>query len=200
MIICSFFSRFCTLSSSSHCTAKASWVSLEIAALSSGGIEMAITDYHSWREQIYHLLRTDLLQSIFDLFLSVSFEKLSSWCCKNAAMIASLLVAGEQLFRYWTVSLTSYMVGNVNVNINNDLCFTLSCELFGWPTIVRSQALEIVYCAHSGDVEGVVGKGESVSWGGARTKGEVHKRKLTNKIFLHSDFLKSLSSSLTLLF
>ena len=43
-------------------------------------------------------------------------------------------------------------------------------------------------------------KGESVSWGGARTKGEVHKRKLTNKMFLHSDLLTSLSSSLTPLF
>ena len=64
-------------------------------------------------------------------------------------------------------------------------------------TIAKSQALEIVYHTHSGAVEGVVGEGESVSWGGARTKGEVHKRKLTKNIFLHSDFLISLSSSLT---
>ena len=64
-------------------------------------------------------------------------------------------------------------------------------------TIAKSQALEIVYRAHAGDVEGAVGEGESVSWGGARTKVEVHKRKLTNKMFLHSDFLTSLSSSLT---
>ena len=39
-------------------------------------------------------------------------------------------------------------------------------------------------------VEGVVGEVKSVSWGGARTKGEVHKRKLTNKMLLHSDMLK----------
>ena len=63
--------------------------------------------------------------------------------------------------------------------------------------IAKYQALEIVYRAHAGDAEQVVGEGESVSWGGARTKGEVHKRKLTNNMFLHSDCLKSLSSSLT---
>ena len=67
-------------------------------------------------------------------------------------------------------------------------------------TIAKSQALEIVYRAHAGAVEGVVGEGESVSWGGARTKVEVHKRELTKKMFLHSDLLTSLSSSLTPLF
>ena len=49
-------------------------------------------------------------------------------------------------------------------------------------------------------VEGVVGEVKSVSWGGARTKGEVHRRELTKKMFLHSDFLTSLTSSLTPLF
>ena len=49
-------------------------------------------------------------------------------------------------------------------------------------------------------VEGVVGEVKSVSWGGARTKGEVHKRELTNRMFLHSDLLTSLTSSLTPLF
>ena len=48
------------------------------------------------------------------------------------------------------------MVRNIDVNVNNDLCFTLSCEIFGWPTIAKSQALEIVYRAHDGAVEGVV--------------------------------------------
>ena len=38
---------------------------------------------------------------------------------------------------------------------------------------------------------------KSLSWGGAQTKGEVHKRELT---LLHSDLLISLSSSLTPLF
>ena len=46
-------------------------------------------------------------------------------------------------------------------------------------------------------VEGVVGKVKSVSWGGARTKGEVHKRELTKNMFLHTDLLTSLTSSLT---
>ena len=49
-------------------------------------------------------------------------------------------------------------------------------------------------------VEGVIGEVKSVSWGGAQTKGEVHKRKLTNKMLLHSDLLTSLTSSLTPLF
>ena len=67
-------------------------------------------------------------------------------------------------------------------------------------TIDKYQALEIVYRAHSRSVEGAVGEVKSFSWGGARTKGEVHKRKLTNKMFLHSDFLTSLISSLAPLF
>ena len=49
-------------------------------------------------------------------------------------------------------------------------------------------------------VEGVVGEVKSVSWGGAHTKGEVHKRELTKTMFLHSDLLTSLTSSLTPLF
>ena len=49
-------------------------------------------------------------------------------------------------------------------------------------------------------VEGVVGEVKGVSWGGTQNKGEVHKRKLTNKMFFHSDLLTSLSSSLTPLF
>ena len=72
----------------------------------------------------------------------------------------------------------------------------LSCEIFGWLSIAKSQALEIVYRAHAGAVEGVVGEGKSVSWGGARTKGEVHKREITKKMFFSIDLLESLSSSL----
>ena len=84
------------------------------------------------------------------------------------------------------------MVRNVNLNVKNNLCFTLSCELVWWTTIAKSQALEIVYRAHAGGVEGVVGEGGIFSWGGAQTKDEVHKHKLTNKMFLHSDMLTSL--------
>ena len=90
------------------------------------------------------------------------------------------------------------MVRNVNVNVNIDLYFTLYCELV-WVT-AKSQELEIFYHAHAGDVEGVVGEVKSVSWGGAQTKGEVHKRKLTKNIFSHIVLLTSLSSYLTPLF
>ena len=41
--------------------------------------------------------------------------------------------------------------------------------------IDKYQALEIVYRPHGTAVEGVVGEGEIISWGGAQTKGEVHK-------------------------
>ena len=88
------------------------------------------------------------------------------------------------------------MVRNVNVivNINVDLCFTISCELVRrLPNIKRWK----LSTAHMPGVEGVLGEAKSVSWGGARTKGEVHKRELTKNMFLHSDLLTSLSSSLT---
>ena len=35
---------------------------------------------------------------------------------------------------------------------------------------------------------GVVGEVKSISWGGAQTKGEVHKRKLAKNMFFQSDF------------
>ena len=96
---------------------------------------MAIAAYHSWGELIYHLFVTDLLRSIFNLFSTVSFKKLSSSCCNNAARIALFSVAGEYILRYRAVPLTSQIVRNVNVNVNLDLCFTLfrlSCELVGY--------------------------------------------------------------------
>ena len=62
------------------------------------------------------------------------------------------------------------------------------------------KVLEIVYLANGADVEGVadrnghrkkeLGKGGSVSWEGARTKGEGHKCKLTKNMLFHSDLLK----------
>ena len=64
----------------------------------------------------------------------------------------------------------------------------------------KSQALKIVYRAHAGALNGVVGEVKNDSWGGARTKVEVHKREFTDKMFLRSDLLTSLTSSLTPLF
>ena len=51
--------------------------------------------------------RNGFVAIYFDLFSSVSFKKLSSWCCNNAAMIVSLSVAGEHLSIYRAVPLTS---------------------------------------------------------------------------------------------
>ena len=80
------------------------------------------------------------------------------------------------------------------------------------------KALEMVYRANGAAVEGMddrnghrrklVGKGESVSWGDARTKGKGRECQTTKNIFLHSDLLKlclkknttSLTSSLTPLY
>ena len=56
--------------------------------------------------------------------------------------------------------------------------------------------LEIFYRAHARAVEGVVGEGGSVNWEGAKTKSEVHKRKLTKNMFLHSGLFTSLISYL----
>ena len=62
------------------------------------------------------------------------------------------------------------------------------------------KALEIVYLENGAAVEGLadrnghrrklLGEGESVSWGGARTKGKGREYELTKKMFLHSDLLK----------
>ena len=62
------------------------------------------------------------------------------------------------------------------------------------------KALEILYFENGAAVEGladrnghrskVVGKGKSVRCGGARTKGEGCKCKLTKNMLFHSDFLK----------
>ena len=45
--------------------------------------------------------------------------------------IALLSVAGQHLLRYRAVTLTLSMVRNVNVDVNVDSCFTLSCEPVG---------------------------------------------------------------------
>ena len=62
------------------------------------------------------------------------------------------------------------------------------------------KALEIFYRENGAAVEGIadrnghrkkeVGKGNSVSWGGARTKGEGCECELTKNMFFHSDLLK----------
>ena len=107
MIMFSFFSRFCISYSSSHCSTKAIWASLDISVLSSGGLEMEMAAYISWGELIYHFFGTDLLRSILVLFPAISFKPFSSLWCNNAARIASLLVKVQQLLRYWAVTLTS---------------------------------------------------------------------------------------------
>ena len=62
------------------------------------------------------------------------------------------------------------------------------------------KALGIVYRENGATVEGLanrnghrkkeVGKGNSVSWGSARTKGEGCECELTKNMFFHSDLLK----------
>ena len=94
MITCYFYSRLCTSSSSSCCRAKESWSSLEIYALSSGGLEMAIVPIIT--EEIWSTICSSLI--CCNLFSLVSFEKLFSLCCNNAARIASLLVEYQNHF------------------------------------------------------------------------------------------------------
>ena len=83
------------------------------------------------------------------------------------------------------------MVHIVNVNVKVDYCFTLSCELVRRLPNLKRWKLSTAHMPARicRGLEGVVGEVKSVSWGGALTKSEVHKRELTNKMFLHSDFL-----------
>ena len=73
------------------------------------------------------------------------------------------------------------MVRHVNVNVNIDLCFTLSCELVGRLSNLKRWKLST---AHMLGVEGVASEVKSVSWGGTQTKCEVHKREITKTYFL----------------
>ena len=135
------------------------------------------------------------------LFSTISIENLSSSCWIGGSSTPSDisgcaidLVDGAQckckrkhLFVFyallWTCWETDY--------------FRLSCEIFWWMTIAKSQALEFIYPTHARDIEGVIGEGKRVSWGGELIKGEVHKREISKNMLLRSDFLTSLSSSLT---
>ena len=81
----------------------------------------------------------------------------------------------------------------------------LSCENFWWLTIAKYWAFKIFCRTHSRAVEWMVGEGKVVSWGGALTKGEVRKWKLTKKYSFAVNFWncvriknwRSLSSSLS---
>ena len=82
-----------------------------------------------------------------------------------------------------------------SVNIKTDLCFRNSCEIFGWLTILDFPVnflgdwlLPNIKCWKLSTAQ-VVGEGESVSWGGARTKGKGREWELTKKMSLHSDLL-----------
>ena len=80
------------------------------------------------------------------------------------------------------------MVGSVNVNVN------VSLKLLGYCQISSVGNFLPRTCQ---GVERMVGEVEIFSLVGAQTKGEVHKLELTKTMFLHSDFLTSLTSSLT---
>ena len=83
-----------------------------------------------------------------------------------------------------------------NINVNIDLCFSLSCELVGWLIILGFPVNLSGYWILPNlkpwkfSTTQVVGEVESVGWGGAYTKGEVREWKITKNMFLHSDLLK----------
>ena len=150
MIICYFFSRFCTSSYLSCCSSKESWTSLEIAALSSCGLEMAISAYNSWGELIYHFFGTDLLQSIFDRKFQKVVLLVLQQCGADCIVIcgrsktfyisgcAIELVDGAQCKckrKRWFV-FYAFLLTCQDTNY-----FRLYCELVGWLNIVKSQAL-----------------------------------------------------------
>ena len=154
---------------------------------------------------------TICLERIFcDIFLTVSFEKFFSLCWINAARVVSLSLADQNPLiidgLIWVLSLSGeisgcaldlvegYMVRNVNVNV--DLCFSLSCKLFGRLAILGFTVNLL------GDwlfrnikrwklsIAKVVGEGGSGSWRCAWTKGEVHNCKLAKAMSFHSDLLQ----------
>ena len=86
------------------------------------------------------------------------------------------------------------MVRNVNVDVKVDFFFNISVNLSGDCQISSVGNCLPRICR---GVEGVVGEVKSVSWRGARTKGEAHKQKLT---LFQSDLFTSLSFYLTPLF
>ena len=64
----------------------------------------------------------------------------------------------------------SKMVCNINVNVKVDSCFTFSCEIVRrLPNLKRWK----LSTTHMPGLEGVGGEVKSVSWGNARTKGEL---------------------------
>ena len=140
---------------------------------------METTAYHSWGNLIYHLFETDLLRLIFDCqFQKVVLLVLQQFGDDfvitsgrstpfNKSGCAIDFIDGVQckckckswfvFFAFlWTCQETDY--------------FRISCEFVRWQTIAKFQALEIVYRTHVGAVEGVVGEGESVSWGGVQAR------------------------------
>ena len=191
IIIFSFFYIFCTFSSSSCCSSKASWGYLEIVGLSSGGIDMAIAAYHSWGDLIYYFFGTDLLQSIFDRqfrrVVLLVLQQCGNDCIVIGGRLAPFEISGCAIDRVYDAQCKCkrkrwFVFYDFLGTCWETDYFRLSCELVGWLNIAKYQELKIVYCAHAGAIEGVVGEGGSVSWGGARTKGEVHKRKITKKV------------------
>ena len=94
MACCSFFIDFYALSSSSCCIKLSRSTSLMIIFSSSSifytpSYSSCCSTKEIWEslgELIYHFLE----QICCDLFLTVSFEKLSSYCCNNEERTASL--------------------------------------------------------------------------------------------------------------
>ena len=84
----------------------------------------------------------------------------------------------------------------INLNVNIDFCFNLSCKLVGWLTILgfpmnfSGEWLFPNFKRWNFSTEKIVGEWKSASWGDAQTKDEVRECKPTKKMFLHSDFLK----------
>ena len=113
--------------------------------------------------------------------------------------IVSLSVAGQHLSIYRAVTLTSPIGAQCKCKCKR-LFFVLLFPVNSSGDCQISSVGNFLPRIYAGGVEGLVDEVKSFSWGGAQTKGEVHKRELTNKMFLGSDLLTSLTSYLTPLF
>ena len=151
VIMFSFLSRFLTSSSSSHCSAKSRWSSLEIYVLSFGGLEIAISAYHSWGELIYHLFRTDFLRSILWPIFGCQFQKV-------------FLVVLQQCGEYCVViggRSTPFEISRCDIDIvDGAQCkckhwFVFYTFLWTCRETDKSQLLGIFYRAYSGALKGL---------------------------------------------
>ena len=152
MIIYSFFSRFCTSPSSSHCIAKASWSYLDISVLSYGGIEMAITAYNSLWELIYHLFGNGFVDIYFCPIFGRQFQKFVLFVLQQCDEDCVIISGRSTPFEISSCAIE--LVDGAHFKCKCKCWFVFYAFLWTCRETAKYQALVIVYCAHAGALKG----------------------------------------------